>query len=194
MIGWALMTSEWRHFCHFRPKKRFRGRSCQAYSFRDTKNTLDVNDVESKGLQNCLLEFLKFLDFDTQKLKKMNITFKKSFKRSEKIFEFRKTRNICDSPYRLLFTYQIWDRYLFFWPRYNAKLFKIDDVKFSNSIFINSRPRSAKQRSPFDSPWRPESNQYQFYAKLATLKFDLFWPDLDLTSNRKWPEPYLIVL
>ena len=32
------------------------------------------------------------------------------------------------------------------------KLFKIDDVKFSNSIFSNSRPRSAKQRPPLDSP------------------------------------------
>ena len=27
----------------------------------------DIKDVESKGLQNCYLGFLKFLDFDLQK-------------------------------------------------------------------------------------------------------------------------------
>ena len=113
-----------------------------------------------------------------EKLKKFPIFFS----------NFEKNRNICDSPCALRYTYQILDRYLFFGQVIAKKLLKIDDVKFLNSIFSNSRPRSAKRRPPLNSPWRAASNRYPFYAKISTLKFDLIWPDLDLTLTWPWPK------
>ena len=71
IIGWALMTSEWHHFCHFRPKKKgFAGGAVRPTALEIHKNVSDIKDVESKGLQNGYLgffRFLKFLDFDPQK-------------------------------------------------------------------------------------------------------------------------------
>ena len=37
MIGCPQMTLEWRHVLLFSAQKRFRGKSCQAYSFEDTE-------------------------------------------------------------------------------------------------------------------------------------------------------------
>ena len=179
-------------FLPFSTQKRFRGRSCQVYSFRDTEKDFIRKRCRLQRATKLLSQILKTIGFWPPKIKSsfFNITAKKS----KKFFWISKKRNICDSSYCLLFTYQIWDRYLFFRQAIAKKLFKIDDVKFSNSILSNSRLCSAKQRLPLDSPWQDKSNQYQFYVKLSTLKLDLFWPDLDLTSNRKWPKPYLMVL
>ena len=47
MIGCPQMTSEWRHVLPFSAqKKRFRGKSCQAYSFEDTEKRSNIKGVE----------------------------------------------------------------------------------------------------------------------------------------------------
>ena len=172
-------------FCHFRPKKDLREKTCQDYSFEDTEKWSDIKGVELTGLQNCYLEFLKFLCFDPQKSKKH--FFYIFAKKSKKFLSFEKTGIyvIVPTVFSLHTKFQIDTS--FFGQVIAKKLFKNDDVKFSNSIFGNSRTRRAKRRPPLDSPWRAASNRYPFYAKISTLKFDLIWPDLDLTFTKTWP-------
>ena len=55
------------------------------------------------------------------KKKSKNWFFLKNFEKIQNFSEFRKNRNICDSPSALLYTYQISDRYLVFWPSYSEK-------------------------------------------------------------------------
>ena len=74
-------------FCRFRPqKKRFRGKSCQAYSFKIKKNVQDIKGVEVLRLQYCYLKILNFWNFDAKNKKHFFIYLPKN----QKGFRFAK--------------------------------------------------------------------------------------------------------
>ena len=189
MIGWAPMTSEWRHFCHIRPKKKgFAGGAVRPTALEIQKNVSDIKDVKSKGLQNCYLGFLKFLDFNPQKIRKIffNITAKKSN------FLISKKRNKCDSPYRLLFTYRIWDRYLFFgqvmakkklqnWWQSNFQ------TQFSAILDVVAQNKD-HHWTPRDKLNRINTHFMQNYQlwNLTFFYLTLTWPSTESDLNRTW--------
>ena len=159
----------------------------QIYSYQAISKFFIWSSRQKAALQNCYLGFSKFWVFDPKNFKKL--IFLEKLKKKSKIFpNFEKTGIYVIVPALFYIHTKFQIDISFFGQVIAKKLFKNDDVKFSNSIFGNSRPRRAKQRPPLDSPWRAASNRYPFYAKISTLKFDLIWPDLDLTLTWPWPK------
>ena len=173
-------------FCHFRPKKDLREKTCQDYSFEDTEKWSRHKRCRIDRATKLLSRIFEIFEFWPPKIKKAFFWIY-SPKNPKSFLSFEKTGIyvIVPTVFYLHTKFQIDTS--FFGQVIAKKLFKNDDVKFSNSIFGNSRTRRAKRRPPLDSPWRAASNRYPFYAKISTLKFDLIWPDLDLTFTKTWP-------
>ena len=167
-------------FCHFRPKKDLREKTCQDYSFEDIEKWSRHKRCRIDRATKLLSRIFEIFEFWPPKIKKAFFWIY-SPKNPKSFLSFEKTGIyvIVPTVFYLHTKFQIDTS--FFGQVIAKKLFKNDDVKFSNSIFGNSRTRRAKRRPPLDS--RDELHRIDTHF-MQNINFEI-WPNLT------WPWPDL---